>query len=149
LGSSSRISIGGDTWINRQSTGTIGIGGVTPGGTDGTLRVQNIYGGQINYDYLLIFKGLLNGAGLQVATGTPCALSAGVGQDCVTTINLPITEPDTNYVVLGCGVQGNNTVVSLNNFGNMTTTNFLMHVTNLGAGSGSAVGTISCLVVHP
>jgi len=81
----------------------------------------------------------------QIATGTGCSVTAVPFNACATTMTLPVTEPDTSYIVSGCMVNGANQFIG--NIGSFTTSNFV--AATFSEGQVASGGAVACLVTHP
>lgn len=93
---------------------------------------------------------MVNGAGLQVATGAGCAITAGaIGNKCLQTLTLNPVEPDSTYTVIGCSVTNPSVSqsVTMGAPGSFTTSTFQVPEIALDAATTGG-GTINCLVIH-
>lgn len=86
--------------------------------------------------------------GIQTATSAGCTItSPAVGVSCNATITLPITYPDSTYIVLGCGVVGDTGPVFLGDTFSLTDSTFgVREIAASNASTGG--GTITCSVLH-
>jgi hypothetical protein len=118
-------------------------------GGPSTWQIQNANGSAI-FSSIQLKQNIVNGAGLQVATGNTCVVAAGIGNSCNVTLNLPVAEPDTNYIVVGCSVIGDSVVTVPTGWGiSPTTTSFGINYVNLSSsGATTTNGIIRCLVLH-
>lgn len=90
---------------------------------------------------------VVNGAGLQIATGAVCATTAVPLNTCVMTITLPVTEPNTSYLVSGCTAADATVAIDTGSIGGRTTTSFALTIIGITSTANSA-GTVSCVVTH-
>lgn len=114
---------------------------LTHTGTGGALAVS--------IPNLLVKTNIVNGAGMQIVSGSGCTISAGaIGGTCTGTITLPATEPDTSYNISGCSVVSPAAgPSSIGGLSSLTTTGFTFTQVALGTASTGG-GTIECTVTH-
>jgi hypothetical protein len=116
----------------------------------GAATFVSVGGTTISPVHLSVVSGITNNAGLQIATGAGCTISAGaIGNKCNATLSLPIVEPDTSYVVTGCSVTSPPVTggVVAGAVASLTTSNFVVTEVALDTTSTGG-GTINCLVTH-
>jgi hypothetical protein len=107
-------------------------------------------GGALAVKSIGLGAALNNNVGLQVATGAGVSVAAGVGAFGTSTVNLATPEPDTNYVVTGCSINGYTGTgwPVLGDVNAKTTSSISVFEFNLSSANAFAGGTITCLVAH-
>lgn len=112
-------------------------------GTNGTTISQ------LTSNSLQAGTKIVNGNGMQVATGSLAACGAMVPgpTGCLITVTFPSTEPDTSYSVHGCMPQNTNQPVYAGNTNNFATNSFTLSVLAFASATVNS-GTIACVVIH-
>lgn len=126
------------------------IGGANVGGAQ-TWSIDNATGNTLlaatTVSSLSITSHFVNTAAFQIVTGTLCPIAAGIGNTCIMTFTLGVTEPVTTYNVTGCQVNGTTTGTAVpSNWGGPTTTGFALGIVNMSSTAAVAGGTVSCQV---
>ena len=127
----------------------IGTGGAT--GTPVTLvpvfNFNNTGGG---FTVPLSIQQVTDSNGFGKAGGNGCAITAGaIGNKCLATITLPVTvtQPDTNYFVMGCQVTNAAVGTVVGGANTLTTTTFTVEETATNTTSTGG-GMIHCLIMR-
>lgn len=101
-----------------------------------------------NHEWFQISGALVNNTGMLSVAATGCAITAGaIGNQCTATVNLGLTEPDVNYKVVGCMINGGTGVNTIGNINGINTTAFTVEEVAL-SNTATGGGTIQCMVVH-
>lgn len=90
---------------------------------------------------------IVNTAYFQFATATACNVTATAFNTCVVNVTLPVTEPDTNYTILGCELNSNVSGALVAQAGASSTTNFGVEIVSYGLATSNLA--LTCLVIHP
>lgn len=90
---------------------------------------------------------IVNGGGLQIATGNVCTTTNVPLNTCISTMSLPTTEPNTTYSVSGCVAADATVAVATGSIGGRSTTGFSLTVIGLTS-TANTTGTLTCLVTH-
>lgn len=136
-----------DTWCFQNVLGS----GSTP--TSTYTLVHNGTSGStvVAIPYPIQMGGIANTVNLQVATGAGCNLPATTLGRCGIVMTFPISEPDTNYTVIGCQLSNTSFGAILGDVeaGSMTTTGFQINEFSYQNVNASTGGSVACFVMHP